>query len=183
MKGEAFISKSEHADNIGPAIFGGFILAKSVSPLQILEIPSPEDLYATIIHPQIEIKTADARALLPKEVSLQDAIKQWANLGGLIHGLHASDYDVIKSSLQDVIVEPHRSTLIPYFDDVKKAALGAGALGSGISGSGPSIFSLSNGKEIAMNVKDAIEKIYSKTGIEFDIHVSKINNKGIKILN
>ncbi len=183
MKGEAFISKSEHADNIGPAIFGGFILAKSVSPLQILEIPSPIDLYATIIHPQIEIKTADARALLPKEVSLQDAIKQWANLGGLVHGLHTGDYEVIKSSLQDVIVEPHRSKLIPHFNHVKKAALNAGALGSGISGSGPSIFSLSKGQETALNVKDAIEKIYSKTGIDFDIHVSKINTQGIKILN
>ncbi len=183
MKGEAFISKSEHADNIGPAIFGGFILAKSVAPLQILEIPSPKDLYATIIHPQIEIKTADARALLPKEVSLHDAITQWANLGGLIHGLHTSDYEVIKNSLRDVIVEPHRSKLIKHFKEVKEAAINAGALGSGISGSGPSIFSLCKGIESAEKVKEAIEAIYSKTGIAYDMHVSKINTEGIKILN
>ncbi|TYA72053.1 homoserine kinase [Seonamhaeicola marinus] len=183
MKGEAFISKCEHADNIGPAIFGGFILAKSVSPLQILEIPFPEDLYATIIHPQIEIKTADARGLLPTEVALQDAIKQWANLGGLVHGLHSGDYEVIKSALHDVIVEPHRSKLIPHFQEVKEAAIHAGAVGSGISGSGPSIFSLCKGLERANEVKAAIEAIYSKTGIEYDIHVSKINSKGIKILN
>ncbi|GAB1855562.1 homoserine kinase [Flavobacteriaceae bacterium MHTCC 0001] len=182
MKGEAFISKSEHADNIAPAIFGGFILAKSVAPLEILEIPAPDDLFATVIHPQIEIKTADSRALLPKEVSLQDATKQWANLGGLIHGLHTNNYEVIKSSLKDVIVEPHRSKLIPHFNEVKEAALNASALGSGISGSGPSIFSLCKGLETAEKVKEAIQNIYSKTGIEFDIHVSKINTEGVKIL-
>ncbi len=182
IKGEALASKCEHADNLAPAIFGGFALVKSVSPLEILEIPAPDDLYATIIHPQIEIKTAESRALLPKEVALEDAITQWANFGSLVHGLHTGDFEVIKKSLHDVIVEPHRSRLIPYFDDVTKAAIDAGALGSGISGSGPSIFSLSKGEETAIDVKDAIEKIYSKTGIEFDMHVSKINTQGIKIL-
>lgn len=183
IKGEALASKCEHADNLAPAMFGGFALVKSVSPLVILEIPSPEDLYATIIHPQIEIKTAESRALLPKEVALQDAITQWANFGSLIHGLHTGDFEVIKNALHDVIVEPHRSKLIPYFNEVTKAAINAGALGSGISGSGPSIFTLSKGIENAINVKDAIEKVYSKTGIDFDIHVSQINDKGIKIIN
>lgn len=181
MKGEAFISKSEHADNIAPAIFGGFTLAKSVSPLQILEIPSPDDLYATIIHPQIEIKTSESRAILPKQVALNDAIEQWANLGSLIHALHTNDHDLIGNSLNDIIIEPYRSKLIPHFNDVKKAALNAGALGAGISGSGPSIFSLNTGIETAKNVKNAMENVYSKTGIEFDIHVSKINLEGIKI--
>lgn len=182
MKGEALASKCEHADNLAPAIFGGFALVKSISPLNILEIPSPDDLYATIIHPQIEVKTSESRALLPKEVALQDAITQWANFGGLIHGLHTSNYDVIKDSLHDAIVEPHRSKLIPHFNEVKTAAINAGALGSGISGSGPSIFSLCKGFESAQKVKEAIETIYSKTGIEFDMHVSKINTEGIKIL-
>ncbi|APY12865.1 homoserine kinase [Seonamhaeicola sp. S2-3] len=183
IKGEALASKCEHADNLAPAMFGGFALVKSVSPLEILEIPAPKDLYATIIHPQIEIKTSESRALLPKEVALQDAITQWANFGSLIHGLHTNNYQVIKNALHDVIVEPHRSKLIPCFAEVKEAAIKAGALGSGISGSGPSIFSLSKGKEIALNVKDAINKIYSKTGIDYDIHVSKINSNGIKILD
>ncbi|WP_406685691.1 homoserine kinase [Seonamhaeicola sp. MEBiC1930] len=183
IKGEALASKCEHADNLAPAMFGGFALVKSVSPLEILEIPSPEDLYATIIHPQIEIKTSESRGLLPKEVPLQDAIKQWANFGSLIHGLHSGDFEVIKNALHDVIVEPYRSKLIPHFEEVTKTAVEAGALGSGISGSGPSIFSLSKGVENAINVKDAVEKVYAKTGIEFDMHVSKINSKGIKILN
>lgn len=183
IKGEAIASKCEHADNLAPALFGGFTLVKSISPLQILEIPSPEDLYATIIHPQIEIKTSESRALLPKQIALSDAITQWANVGSLIHGLHTSDYDLIKDSLHDVIVEPHRSKLIPYFNEVKEAAINVGALGAGISGSGPSIFTLSKGIQNAKNVKDVMNELYSKTGIEFDIHVSKINTEGVKIIN
>lgn len=182
IKGEALASKSEHADNLAPALFGGFTLVKSLSPLQILQIPTPSDLYATIIHPQIEIKTSEARAILPKNVPLNDAITQWANFGSFIHALHTSDYELIKSALKDVIVEPYRSKLIPHYDEVKKAAIEAGALGAGISGSGPSIFSLSKGIETAKNVKDAMHKVYSKTNIDFDIHVSKINTKGVKIL-
>ena len=183
IKGEALASKCEHADNLAPAIFGGFTLVKSINPLQILEIPTPKELYATIIHPQIEIKTSEARAILPKEVNLQDAITQWANVGSLIHGLHTSDYNLLKESLHDVIVEPYRSKLIPHFNEVKKASLNAGALGCGISGSGPSIFSLCKGFENAKNVKVNIENIYKNTDINFEVHVSKINTEGIKILN
>ena len=183
IKGEALASKCEHADNLAPALFGGFTLVKSISPLQILEIPSPDDLYATIIHPQIEIKTSESRAILPKKIALSDAITQWANFGSLIHALHTSDYDLIKESLHDVVVEPHRSKLIPHFNAVKKAAITAGALGCGISGSGPSIFTLSNSLETANNVKDAIKNVYSKTGIAFEIHVSKINTEGVKIIS
>ncbi|MDO6759538.1 homoserine kinase [Tamlana sp. 2_MG-2023] len=182
IKGEALASKCEHADNLAPALFGGFTLVKSIKPLQILEIPSPEDIYATIIHPQIEIKTSESRGILPKEVSLVDAITQWANVGSLVHALHTSDYDLIKDSLHDVIVEPYRSQLIPHFYDVKTAVLNAGTLGCGISGSGPSIFSLNKGLETANKVKEAMERIYSKTGIAFDIHVSKINTSGVKVL-
>jgi len=183
IKGEALASKCEHADNLAPALFGGFTLVKSISPLQILEIPSPDDLYATIIHPQIEIKTSESRAILPKKIALSDAITQWANFGSLIHALHTSDYDLIKESLHDVVVEPHRSKLIPHFNAVKKAAIAAGALGCGISGSGPSIFTLSNSLETSNNVKDAIKNVYSKTGIAFEIHVSKINTEGVKIIS
>ena len=181
IKGEALASQCEHADNLAPALFGGFTLVKSISPLEILQIPSPLDLYATIIHPQIEIKTSEARAILPKNVPLQDAITQWSNFGSLIHGLHTSDYGLIKRSLHDVIIEPHRSKLIPYYNEVKNEALKAGALGTCISGSGPSIFSLSEGLEQAKNVEDAIKGLYMKTNIKFDVFVSKINFEGIKI--
>ena len=182
IKGEALASKCEHADNLAPALFGGFTLVKSLSPLEILEIPSPDNLYATIIHPQIEIKTADSRAILPKEVKLQEAIVQWANFGSLIHSLHTNNYQLMKRSLHDAIIEPHRSKLIPFYKEVKQAALNAGALGTNISGSGPSIFSLCKGIEIATMVSDAIKKVYLSTGIKFDIHISKINIEGIKVL-
>ena len=183
MKGEALASKSEHADNLAPAIFGGFTLVKSTLPLDILQIPTPSELYATLIHPQIEIKTSEAREILPKEVSLKDATAQWANVGSLIHALHTSDYKLIHRSLQDIIVEPFRKQLIPHFDEVKFAAMDAGALGCAISGSGPSIFALSKGKETAEDVEKAMQKVYAKTGIDFNTFVSKINLKGIKILN
>jgi len=183
MKGEALASKSEHADNLAPAIFGGFTLVKSTLPLEVIQIPTPTELYATIIHPQIEIKTSEAREILPKNIPLKDAISQWANLGSLVHALHTSDYNLMNRSLQDIIVEPHRKQLIPHFDDVKFAANEAGTLGCAISGSGPSIFTLNKGKKIADNVKEAMSQVYSKTNINFDIHVSKINTQGIKIIN
>lgn len=183
MKGEAIASNCEHADNLAPAIFGGFVLVKSINPLEILEIPTPNDLYTTLIHPQIEIKTSEARAILPKEIPLKNAITQWANVGSLIHGLHTNNYDLISRSLSDVIIEPYRSKLIPHFDEVKKAALKNHALGCGISGSGPSIFSLSKGIENAQNVASTMKNIYNKTSIDFDVYISKINTRGMKILN
>jgi len=182
MKGEALASNSEHADNLAPAIFGGFTLVKSTLPLDILQIPTPTDLYATLIHPQIEIKTSEAREILPKEVLLKDAISQWANVGSLIHALHTSDYKLIHRSLQDIIVERYRKQLIPYFDEVKFAAIEAGALGCAISGSGPSIFALSKGNGDAEKVERAMQSVYSKTNIEYNTFVSSINTKGIKIL-
>ncbi len=182
MKGEALASGSEHADNIAPAIFGGFTLVKSCTPLKVLEIPTPSSLYATIIHPEIEIKTSEARAILPKDINLQNAITQWANVGSLVHAMHTDDYALLSESLNDVIVEPHRSQLIPHFDSVKSESLKAGALGCGISGSGPSIFTLSKGKDIAELVAEAMKTAYSSTGINFNIYVSKINTQGMQVI-
>jgi len=183
MQGEKLASQSEHADNIAPAIFGGFTLVKSVNPLEILQLPTPPELYATVIHPKIEIKTAEARAMLPNNIPLIDAIIQWGNVGSLIHGLHTSDYNLIKRSLQDVVVEPYRNKLIPHFTTLKTACIKAGALGSGIAGSGPSVFALSKGIDLAKKVEVAMRNVYSNTNIEFSTYVSKINTQGIKILN
>ena len=182
MKGEALASGSEHADNIAPGIYGGFTLVKSTQPLEVIELPTPKDLYATLIHPQIEIKTSEARAILPKEIPLKNAIIQWSNVGSLVHALHVSDYNLLGKSLNDVIVEPYRSQLIPNFDNVKKETLLHGALGTGISGSGPSIFALSEGFNTAKKVEQAINAVYSKTNIEFHTFTSKINTKGIKTI-
>lgn len=182
MKGEALASKCEHADNLAPAIFGGFTLVKSACPLHVLELPTPSDVFATLIHPQIEIKTSESRAILPKDIPLSNAITQWANVGSLVHALHTSDYKLLKDSLNDVVIEPYRKQLIPHFNAIKKASLQAGALGCAISGSGPSIFMLSKGDATAQNVEKAIRDVYAKTDIAFETYVSKINTEGIKIL-
>ena len=183
MEGERLASGVAHADNVAPALFGGFTLVRSYEPLDILSIHTPQELYATVIHPQIEIKTSDARNILKATVPLKDAIKQWGNLGGLISGLYTEDYDLIGRSLEDYIIEPIRSILIPAFDSVKQEAKNAGALGCGISGSGPSIFALTKGEKTALCVANAMKLVYNKVGIDYDIHVSKVNTKGIKILD
>ncbi|AWI26074.1 homoserine kinase [Flavobacterium pallidum] len=182
MQGEKLASGSAHADNVAPALLGGFTLVRSYDPLDIIRIESPPELYATVIHPQIELKTSDARSVLKQNISLKSAIAQWGNVGGLVAGLYTKDYDLIGRSLHDEIVEPIRSVLIPGFDRIKKTAKENGALGSGISGSGPSIFALSKGKETAEKVAGAMCKIYDEMKLPYEIHVSKINDNGIKVL-
>lgn len=180
MQGEKLASDVAHADNVAPAIYGGFTLVRSYEPLDIVPIPIPSELYATVIHPQIEIKTSDSRKILKTTISMQQGIQQWGNLGGLIAGLFQDDYDLIGRSLHDHIVEPIRSILIPAFDDIKANALSAGALGSGISGSGPSIFALSKGEAMANKVAQSMQETYQSIGIDFDIHISKVNSQGVK---
>lgn len=181
MEGERLASEVAHADNVAPALLGGFTLVRSYAPLDVLSLPVPEKLMATVIHPQIELKTADARKLLKSQVPLKKAIQQWGNVGGLVSGLYESDYELIGRSLEDVIVEPNRSLLIPGFDDLRKAVTEAGALGGGISGSGPSVFALSKGKKTALAVAEAMRYTYEPLGIPYDIHVSKINREGIHL--
>lgn len=180
MQGEHLASGVAHADNVAPALFGGFTLVRSYNPLDIVTIPSPSELYATVIHPQIEVKTSDSRRILKTNITLQDGIKQWGNVGGLVAGLFKEDYDLIGRSLVDHIVEPVRSILIPGFDTVKSTAIEAGALGCGISGSGPSIFSFSKGEQMSKKVGEAIKDVYQKIGVDYDIHVSKINIEGVR---
>ncbi|CAM4199168.1 homoserine kinase [Zobellia roscoffensis] len=182
MEGERLASGVAHADNVAPALFGGFTLVRSYSPLDIVPIHTPSNLYATVIHPQIEVKTSDSRKILKTNITLADGIKQWGNVGGLIAGLYTEDYDLIGRSLEDHIVEPIRSILIPGFDQVKNEALKAGALGSGISGSGPSIFAFSKGIDTANKVAQAMKEVYKNIGIDYDVHVSKINSQGIKTI-
>lgn len=183
MEGERLASGVAHADNVAPAIFGGFTLVRSYKPLDIVQLHTPKELFATVIHPQIEVKTSDSRKILKTTISLENGIKQWGNLGGLIAGLYKEDYALIGRSLEDHIIEPMRALLIPGFDAVKTAVLKAGALGCGISGSGPSIFALCRGAENAQNVAEAMREVYTLLEVDYDIHVSKINTEGIKIIN
>ncbi len=183
MQGERLASGVAHADNVAPALLGGFTLVRSTDPLEVIKIAPPSEMYATVIHPQIEVKTSDAREILKNTIPLKTAIAQWGNLGALISGLYTEDYELIGRSLEDKIVEPIRSILIPAFDAVKEVSIEAGALGAGISGSGPSIFALSKGIETAQKVGEAMKNVYQKVGIDYDVHISKINNEGIKIMD
>jgi homoserine kinase len=180
MNGEKLASGVKHADNIAPCIFGGVTLVRSIFPLEIIALPSPS-LHVTIVHPQIEVRTSDARSILRQQVLLKDAIKQWGNIAGLVAGLMKPDYDLIGRSLEDVIIEPVRSILIPGFDALNLACKQAGALGGGISGSGPSIFMLSKTKEIAIAVEKEMKQLYDGIGLPHHTYVTSINQTGVEI--
>jgi len=183
MQGEKLASGNAHADNVAPCLLGGFTLVRCSNPLDIVKIDSPAELYATVVHPQIELKTSDARSVLKQTVSLKSAITQWGNVGGLVAGLYTNDYELIGRSLHDEIIEPVRSMLIPGFDLIKKTAYENGALGSGISGSGPSIFALSKGKETAEKIAKAMSKVYDEMKLPYEIHVSKVNEEGVSVIS
>jgi homoserine kinase len=182
MLGEEVACGTAIADNVAAAIYGGFILVRSYEPLEIIKLPVPNELRVVAIHPQITIKTKDARDVLPTRIPLKDAVTQWANVGGLISGLYTDNYNLISNSLVDVVAEPARKPLIPFFDAVKNSAIKAGALGAGISGSGPTIFALCKGDAVAEAVYKSIEESYKNTGIDFEIFVSKVSPEGIKII-
>jgi homoserine kinase len=181
MNGEKLASGVKHADNIAPCILGGVSLIRSIHPLDIVPLSAP-DLHVTVVHPQIEVRTSDARQILRKQVLLKDAIKQWGNIAGLVTGFLKNDYSLIGRSLEDVIIEPVRSILIPGFDEVKTKCREAGALGGGISGSGPSVFMLSRDEPTAQAVKKVMQEVYLRIGIEFNIHVTTINKEGVAIV-
>jgi homoserine kinase len=181
MNGEKLASGVKHADNIAPCIYGGVTLIRSIFPLDIIQLTAPP-LFVTVVHPQIEVKTSDARQILRKEVQLKDAIRQWGNIAGLVAGFMKGDYDLIGRSLEDVIIEPVRSILIPGFDDVKRRSKEAGALGGGISGSGPSIFMLSKEEATAKQVEEVMKEIFIQIGIDFKTYVTTLNYEGVKVL-
>lgn len=180
MFGEKVASGVKHADNITPCIYGGVTLIRSIFPLDIIPLDTPP-LFVAVVHPQIEVKTSDARQILRKEVLLKDAIKQWGNIAGLVAGFLKHDYSLISRSLEDVIIEPIRSILIPGFDKIKKGSLAIGALGGGISGSGPSIFMLCQKEETAKAVTTFMETTYSSLGVPNHTYVTTINNKGVSV--
>jgi homoserine kinase len=182
MFGEKVASGVKHADNIAPCIYGGIVLIRSIFPLDIVALPAPE-LHVSIVHPQIEVRTSDARQILRKEVLLKDAIRQWGNIEGLVAGFLKNDHDLIGRSMEDVIIEPARSILIPGFHEVKKKSKEAGALGGGISGSGPSIFMLSTNKDTASAVAREMQSIYDRLGIANKTYVTTISQTGVSIID
>ncbi|WP_298523998.1 homoserine kinase [uncultured Christiangramia sp.] len=182
MQGELLASGNAHADNVAPALLGGFSLVRSYDPLEILALPAPSEIRMVVLHPMIEIKTRDSRSIIKQNVTLASAIAQWGNLGAFVSALYTNDYKLMGRSLHDAIVEPVRSILIPYFDELKKLALDNGALGFGISGSGPSVFAMCQGDSAAEEVKSAYLNFLQDKEMGFELHVSEINKTGIRIL-
>lgn len=182
MAGEELASGVRHADNVAPCINGGITLIRSLLPPDIIPLTVPE-LFVTVIHPQIEIKTSDARQILRKNVLLKDAIIQWGNIAGLVTGFLKNDHALISRSLTDIIIEPVRSILIPGFKEIKNSSIEAGALGGGIAGSGPSIFMLSANKKTAMEVESCMMEIYQRLGIDYNVYVTNISQQGVRIEN
>ncbi len=178
MKGEAIASGNEHADNVAPCIYGGFTLITGYDPLNIVSLPVPQELFVTIIHPHIEIKTKESRELLPEQVPLKIAVMQSGYLAGLVSALHSSDYQQIANCAKDVLAEPYRKKTIPHYDSLKDTALKAGGLAFGISGSGPSMFTLCEGIKTANKVQARLMKTLSKHKLMADSYVSPISTSG-----
>ena len=183
LQSEKYVCGSAHADNVAPALIGGFVLVRSYEPLDIVKIPVPQELYCTVVHPHISISTKEARQILKNQIPLNEVTQQMGDIAGMITGLLTNDYDLISRSMNDIIAEPVRSKLIPGFRRVKNAALEAGALGCGISGSGPSLFALCVSKKIAANTAESMQNVFSSIKIDSDMYISKINQTGVKVIN
>lgn len=182
LDGEALASKCYHADNVAPSLLGGFQCVRSYEPLDIFSVTGLDDIIVLIIFPDVQIKTAEAKELLPTTLSIKDAREQWGNISALIHSLHTKDYELLNRSITDRIAEPARKRLIPGYDKVKEIASENQSVGFNISGSGPSMFSLFTNQRYANSCMDKVEAFYTSIGLPVKLHVSKINTEGCKIL-
>lgn len=183
LEGERVACGAAHADNAAACLYGGFTLVRSNDPPDIVPLQPACDLFASVVHPHIEIRTEDSRRIMRSYVTLAKAVVQWGNVAGLVAGILQGDTALIARSMHDVLVEPIRGVLIPGFDAVKYAAFDAGALGCSISGSGPSIFALSADAGTAKHVASSMQQRFKQIGLDSDVYVSGINRVGPKILD
>jgi homoserine kinase len=183
MAGEAVASGGFHADNIAPVLFGGIILIRSYDPLDILNLPVPENLFSTAVLPDMTINTREARQILPKEVPLSSAVEQAGNLAGFTLGLHESDFDLLGRCMVDHFAEPHRAKLIPGYENVRQSALDSGAIGCGISGSGPAVFALSDSLEKAEQIGNTMVNAFQNSGLNSTAYCSPIHTDPPEILD
>jgi homoserine kinase len=182
MKGEELACGYGHADNVAPALLGGFVLIRSYDPLDIIKLPHPKDLHCAIVFPEVDVPTRDARQMIRSKVLLKDAVTQWGNIAGLVSGLFMNDMDLIGRSMQDVLVEPTRSILIPDFYKMRELALENGGVGFGISGSGPSVFAFTKDLETARKITETIQRHLTSIGIGSKSYVSPVNDNGPKVI-
>lgn len=181
MEGERLACGNAHADNVAPSLFGGLVLIRGYNPPDIVKLPVPDNLWCAIVHPEISIPTREARQILPATILLRDAVIQWGNVAGLIAGFYSNDIELIRRSMQDVIIEPVRKARIPLFDSMRKIAMDAGAIGFGISGSGPTVFAFCNSLIQSENICKSISNLLLTSSIENQFYVSKINPQGALI--
>ena len=181
MEGEAMASGSRHADNLAPCIYGGVTLIRDTASLDIIRLAYPP-MHIAIVHPQIEVKTSYAREILPKEVPLKDAVRQWAHVGGLVAGFLQQDIGLISRSLHDHIIEPVRSRLIPGYDAVMQRCKDAGFIGGGISGSGPSLFMLCRDEKEAAEAVLIMKDVYDKQKISYKTYLTSISDTGVSAI-
>jgi homoserine kinase len=183
LAGEEVASGSAHADNIAPCLFGGLALVNGIDPVRVVSIPVPEEILTVVVHPRHRVETRRARDILKTEVTLADHVRQSAHLGGFIAGCYSHDFDLIRESLRDVLIEPQRAGLVPALAEVKEAAMRNGALGASISGSGPSIFAWATSPEIASKVRDAMLQAYRNKGLlEVNSWISPVSTQGARIV-
>ena len=182
MEGEKLASGAVHADNIAPALLGGITLIRGYDPMDIKHIPYPDDLWCAVIHPHLEIRTRESRKLIPGEVPIGTALRQAGNLAGLVAGLITGDYPLIRRSVVDSLAEPYRTGQLPEFDELRKKALDAGSVGTGLSGSGPSVFSLCRGEDMATAVGKVMEAHFTEHGIGSNLYLSRISQAGCRVL-
>ncbi len=183
MKGEELACGTGHADNVAPAILGGFVLIKSYKPLDIIKLPYPEKLHCAIVFPDVDVPTRDARRMIREKVNLKDAVVQWGNIAGLVAGLFMKDLDLIGRSMKDVLIEPVRAILIPDFYKMREIAMQNGAISFGISGSGPSVFAFTKDADTSAKITQAIQQHLSKLNIGSQAYTSAVNADGPKVLD
>lgn len=182
IKGEELACGHGHADNVAPALLGGFTLIRSYEPLDVIKLPIPTKLYCSVIFPHVDVPTRAAREMIRSKVALKDAVTQWGNISGLIAGLFMEDYDLIGRSMTDVLIEPTRSILIPEFDEMRRIAHSLGAISFGISGSGPSVFAFAENKEKAEVITKHLQNHLELNGVGSNGYVSKVNQTGPRII-
>jgi homoserine kinase len=184
MAGEFAGCGSIHPDNVTPSLYGGFILARSAQPPDIVRLPVPDGLSCAVLHPHLRIETGAARKLLGDQVALKDATRQWANVGALVSALHTSDYELLSRSLVDHIAEPKRASLVPGLAEIKAAAVSAGALGCSLSGSGPSIFALAATLDLARAAGEAMKRCFdASSNVGSDLWVCPVGRRGARVVN
>ncbi len=176
--GEQLVSGGIQLDNVAPSLLGGIVLARDNATLDIHRLHAPKGLYLAVVHPHLEIRTKTARAILQQTVTLEQHIRQSANLAAFVVGLFNTDIPLIGRCLHDDIIEPQRAPMIPGFYAVKDAAMTAGALGCSISGAGPAVFALCANSLIAENAAEAMQQAFVQKGVQADVFLSGINQEG-----